>query len=300
MGLFSALKRWMLLRDPDLRYIVRVGVDSIPEVREPEPPSIARLGVAAESIEEGSRFMDSEEAVLAIAASGESRASFEAFLPGVRGQLSGLLVEEPRILRGAWYLVVVSDEWMARLLTYYGVVTGAQLHMKTETLYGLRALEAIDEYRGNVSVKAVRLRDRIAEWDPSKLSVFVRGIDRQHQFLIANLNLLYLGLIAGEASRALEEVLSNLVEYTKFHFRSEERLFDKLGYPEDEAERHRREHASFTRRVVEFHEAYRAGEAALTFDVLRFLASWLRGHIAGSDRRFGVWLKYEARSPLAE
>ena len=47
-------------------------------------------------------------------------------------------------------------------------------------------------------------------------------------------------------------------------------------------------------------EEFKAGGAGLTLDVLGFLASWLQGHIAGTDRRFGRWLKYEAKAPMTD
>lgn len=295
------LKRWLLLRDPELRYIVEVGVDEVPDVEEPVAPRAWVFGAAGGDVERTSRFLDSEEALRYFLQGMEDRIEYTVRLLGAHGGLLLLLAGSPRKLQGPWLLVVDSDEgWVARLLVYNGVVTGAQLVGPSGVLYGRRALEVVDTAGGSARVVALALRRRLVEWDPGRLSVYVRGIDRQHMFLVANLNMLYLGLVAGEDKDAMEEALRNLAEYTHFHFRSEERLMDKFGYPESLAERHRREHRAFVERVRGFVEKYTAGETDLTLDVLGYLVSWLQGHIAGSDRRLGRWLKYEAKAPVVD
>ena len=59
------------------------------------------------------------------------------------------------------------------------------------------ALDVIETAGGQARVVALKLKRRLAEWDPGRLSVYVRGIDRQQQFLVAILNILYPGLVAG-------------------------------------------------------------------------------------------------------
>ena len=75
---------------------------------------------------------------------------------------------------------------------------------------------------------------------------------------------------------------------------------DKFNAPLSHASMHKRQHREFTERVTGFVEEFKAGEAGLMLDVLGFLANWLQGHIAGTDRRFGRWLKYEARAPITD
>ncbi len=295
------LRRWLILRDPEVRYIVEVGVDEIPEVRDPVPQAEVFLGKVSEHIESTSRFLDTEEAVAFFILNTESRVRYSTRLYGLKGQTILLLTASPEPLKGPWLLVVEGEEgWLGKLLVYNNMITGAQVMTKLGEYYGKAALDFIENARGEVRVDAVRLKRRAFEWDPSRFSVFVRGIDRQHQYLVAVLNMAYLGLVGGQGRRALEEVVDRMVEYTKFHFRSEEVLFDRFHYPEDRAERHRREHRQFTLKALEFREKFMQGEAELTLDVLRYLAQWLQGHIGGSDRAFGVWLKEVAQAPITE
>ncbi len=300
-AMLRRLRRWLLLRDPDLKYIVQTGVDNIPEVEDPVTPKASLLGAASSSLDRASLFLDSEDALRYFIQGMEERMEYTARLLGARGGLILLLAASPRKLEGPWLLVVEGEEgWVSRLLVYNGVVTAAQAMTATGPVYGRQALGLIEDSRGEARVVAIRLRRRLVEWDPGRLSVYVRGIDRQHMFLVANLNMLYLGLVAGEDRGAMEEVLGNLGEYTKFHFRSEERIMDKFNYPEELFSRHRREHSDFVEKVTGFTERYRTGEAEITLDLLGFLAAWLQGHIAGTDRRLGRWLKYEARVPIVD
>ena len=140
------------------------------------------------------------------------------------------------------------------------------------------------------------LRTVLYRWGP-EFSVYVKGLDRQHMYLVTTLNNLYRFLLSGQPRKVMDRTLDALSEYTRFHFRSEELLFDKYGYPR--AEQHRREHRGFVDKVTEFMEKYRANEEKLTIDVLHFLASWVRSHILGSDHDYAEWF-YERDLPFVD
>lgn len=82
-------------------------------------------------------------------------------------------------------------------------------------------------------------------WDDS-LSVNVREIDVQHQKLIDMINEFYehVGKNSGQAFRTL---LDSLVDYTKYHFSTEERYFKRFAYPA--AGSHTEMHEKFTPRA---------------------------------------------------
>ena len=206
-------------QEPEIRYIVNVGVDEIPEVEDPIGPSASIFGAAGRNIERASRFLDSEDALRYFIHGMEEKVEYSMKFFGGTGGVVLLLANSPKKLEGPWFMLVDSDEgWVARLLVYNSVITGAQVHTPSGTLHGKRALGVIETAGGQARVVALRLKRRLAEWDPDRLSVYVKGIDRQHQFLVANLNILYLGLVAGKDVDVLEKVLDNLLDYTKFHF----------------------------------------------------------------------------------
>jgi hemerythrin len=118
-----------------------------------------------------------------------------------------------------------------------------------------------------------------------KLSVGVKLIDNDHKKLLGMANHLYDAIAAQRGKQELERILSELVEYTTFHFAREEELFSRTGYPE--AARHKIEHDELTTQVLRIQARYHGGSQALTLEVMIFLKDWLFDHILGSDVRFG-------------
>jgi hemerythrin len=113
-------------------------------------------------------------------------------------------------------------------------------------------------------------------------------IDTQHKKLVALLNSLHEGMMAGKSQQQLEHLLGELVQYTVVHFAAEERLMQRSNYPEYKG--HKQIHEDLTRQVGEFQSKFRSGRVALSIELLQFLKSWLRHHIQGSDQEFGRFL----------
>ncbi|KSW11631.1 hypothetical protein CF15_02030 [Pyrodictium occultum] len=277
---------------------MEVGVDRIPEALKPVPHTLPPpYNYAASSIEWNSRLLDDPGLVLQLLEAAEAREEFEARLPGLRGQVRHLVTGRLAEKAGPRLLILEGERLSAWLLTYGVVVTAVRLEEPgVGVSYGLQALHALDEWTGSVKVVAARLRPYVYHWGP-ELSVYIKGLDNQHRYLVTVLNNLYISLLAGEEKEVVDDVLKSLVDYTRFHFRSEEKLFDKYGYPRAEA--HRRQHQSFVEKVTEFNEQYEAGEKQLTLSVLRFLSDWVRNHILVSDHDYGEWF-YRKGLPIVD
>ena len=74
----------------------------------------------------------------------------------------------------------------------------------------------------------------LIKWN-SFYSVHIDELDEQHKELIHLINEMYDAMKNGKGTDALGSILSELVEYTKYHFDAEEKLFLQYGYPEREA-----------------------------------------------------------------
>ena len=85
------------------------------------------------------------------------------------------------------------------------------------------------------------------DWDDS-FSVKVKEIDAQHKRLVDMLNELYDAMRQGKGKEVLGKIIGGLIEYTDVHFKTEEKYFDKFGYPETEA--HKKEHSDFVQKVA--------------------------------------------------
>jgi|SRR5208337_3408667 len=122
------------------------------------------------------------------------------------------------------------------------------------------------------------------QWNDS-LSVNVVEIDKQHQKLIGMINELNDAMRQGKGKDALGKIVNGLIVYTGTHFKTEERYFDQLGYPE--ADSHKKGHSDFVAKVSEFKGGFEKGKRGLSIEVMNFLSDWLRNHIQSVDRKYG-------------
>ena len=118
--------------------------------------------------------------------------------------------------------------------------------------------------------------------------VHIREVDDQHRRLFDMLNRLHEAVVQGKEQGELHDILDDLVEYTVYHFETEEDLYQEYGYP-GYAE-HKREHDKLTATVVELQGSLRTGSATLSFEVLDFLNAWLVDHTLGLDQEMGPFL----------
>ncbi|MGA3371228.1 MAG: bacteriohemerythrin [Terracidiphilus sp.] len=127
-----------------------------------------------------------------------------------------------------------------------------------------------------------------AAWT-EELSVGVAALDDDHRKLIAILNELHDGIMAGHKKEVLASVLGHLVDYAKFHFANEEEFFARINYPFAPA--HKMEHSNFVNRITNLRERFKSAPVAmLDLELMSFLRNWLVTHIQGSDKQYGPHL----------
>lgn len=128
----------------------------------------------------------------------------------------------------------------------------------------------------------------LMNWE-SKFSVGIKEIDDQHKKLFDLINSLHDAMKAGKGKDALGKVLIELVNYTVYHFGTEEKLFQKYAYPETTA--HKKEHADLTKQATELKAKFEKEGGAITIDVMNFLRDWLNNHILKIDMKYVPFLK---------
>jgi len=127
----------------------------------------------------------------------------------------------------------------------------------------------------------------LIKWDDS-LSVNVGEIDQQHKKIIASINELNDAMKSGKGNDAVGAIINNLIKYTVTHFKTEEDLFAKYGYPD--TQKHKKEHAAFVQKVAAFKDGFEKGKSFLTLEVMSFLSDWLNHHIMGTDKKYVQFL----------
>ena len=124
-------------------------------------------------------------------------------------------------------------------------------------------------------------------WDDS-WSVRVKQCDQEHKKLFSLINDLHDAMKTGQGKQALERVIHELLDYTKYHFSAEEALLQRTNY--GELVPHRLKHQEFTRTVAKFERDMKAGAVGQAVQVTQFLRDWLVTHIQQTDQRYSSHL----------
>jgi hemerythrin len=126
-------------------------------------------------------------------------------------------------------------------------------------------------------------------WEPS-LALGNEVVDQQHQMLFSHARH-FLDLVQrGQVEDGGRETLAFISDYARLHFSFEEDLMRASGYPA--LAEHLREHELFALRLEALaREVAAAPGPEPLLRLARFLATWLREHVAGSDQRIGEHLR---------
>ena len=125
------------------------------------------------------------------------------------------------------------------------------------------------------------------KWDTT-MSVKVDKFDAHHQKLIDLINKLYVSMESGEGASVLNKILLELIDYTNYHFSSEEDVFEKYKYPR--TEEHKKQHQILLTTAGNLYKELESGQAVLTEEVLDFLQDWVTNHILVEDRKYSDFL----------
>ncbi len=116
-------------------------------------------------------------------------------------------------------------------------------------------------------------------------SVGIEEMDNDHKKLLNLINQLQTAVHYYTGKEFEEKALDELVDYTKTHFKKEEKLLEDNGYADLEA--HKVQHEEFIAKVNEFLEQYKKDSEVTVIDTLEFLKDWLIKHINGTDKEYG-------------
>ncbi len=126
-------------------------------------------------------------------------------------------------------------------------------------------------------------------WD-SDYSVGHQLIDEQHKELFRRINVFGNALWDGLGKKQLEQHLRFLADYVIFHFRAEEELMLKNGFPD--LEMHKSVHDDLIRRVSAVLEKVdKEGlDSPTAIEIFNLSCDWTRGHVRGLDQKLGKFL----------
>jgi hemerythrin len=124
------------------------------------------------------------------------------------------------------------------------------------------------------------------QWnDNFKVGVVI--IDKQHEKLFASFNKLT-GLLHDKIKVIdLEDILDDMIDYLKFHFKTEEKLLKK--HPDFQI--HKNKHLEFIAKTKEFDENFLDKNPEIVAnEMFIFLSGWLKKHIQEEDKFYFQYL----------
>jgi hemerythrin-like metal-binding protein len=135
----------------------------------------------------------------------------------------------------------------------------------------------------------------VVQWQNS-YSVGIKPIDEQHMELINLTNKLFRSCMSGhERSNSMFlDTIHEAVEYTGYHFGTEERMMERIHYPD--YAKHKQEHTDFVREVYIKVEEFKSGKMLTSLHFVYFLRDWVLHHIAVCDKKLGEYLLYLRQS----
>lgn len=130
----------------------------------------------------------------------------------------------------------------------------------------------------------------ILTWN-EHLLLGIDSIDRQHKKLVELLNRLDEVVAVGEAPEIIAETVSELVDYTIYHFQHEETLMEKSGFNAELFAKHQKEHQGFVQQIQAARAAVSDDPSVISRQLLDFLVNWVADHILGIDKQMAISLK---------
>ena len=120
-------------------------------------------------------------------------------------------------------------------------------------------------------------------------SVGIDVLDDDHRKLLNLINKFQTAVQYQTGEVFEKEALTEVIDYTKYHFEREEKMMEEAGY--DDIEAHKKIHQSMIAKIDEFMLNYdKQGHLALQ-EVAEYLQTWLVEHINGTDQDYSAVLK---------
>ena len=126
----------------------------------------------------------------------------------------------------------------------------------------------------------------LIKWSAS-LSTGIPKIDSQHKTFIGLINKTN-ECVDKKRKEDLSKVLTELLNYARIHFSTEEEIFDKYSYPY--SNEHKEEHLKLIEKAISFYDkALRGEDVGKEFAL--FLKDWLEDHLKKHDFKYAKYFK---------
>ncbi|MCK5575281.1 MAG: hemerythrin family protein [Sphingomonadales bacterium] len=122
------------------------------------------------------------------------------------------------------------------------------------------------------------------------MSVGCKTLDDDHKVLIQALNDFIDAIDNDEGVFVTDGIFAELVEYTNYHFKREEKVIEICGYAD--IVNHKKTHESLKEQLMDSRTRYMLNpNAELEDEVRNFLTNWLQDHILINEMTYSMDIK---------
>ena len=128
------------------------------------------------------------------------------------------------------------------------------------------------------------------QWNKN-LEVGVDLIDKQHKEWFQKADQLFEAGKSGKSKEYIIQLFDFLDDYTKNHFKDEEKYMQSINYPEIATQKQL--HEGFIKKLSELRGDYEKAGANLTviLNANQFILDWLTKHISNADKKIGEYAR---------
>jgi len=112
----------------------------------------------------------------------------------------------------------------------------------------------------------------------------ITEVDIQHRRLAGFINTLFDAISHKDKNSILNQTLTDLINYTIYHFKLEEDLMQKHHYNEYDA--HKWEHKLFVEKINHYIEKIQINDNKSLLAIINYLKDWLLNHIMITDKKY--------------
>ena len=120
-------------------------------------------------------------------------------------------------------------------------------------------------------------------------SVGINAINTQHKIIIELMNDLFESVRDDREDLIIEEVLQELIKYSKYHFGLEKTIFEKYNYPK--LDDHLKEHRYFIEKIELFMNELSTNKQVVPIETLDYLKNWFQNHMMKTDVDYSKYFK---------
>jgi hemerythrin len=123
------------------------------------------------------------------------------------------------------------------------------------------------------------------------LEVGVTLIDEQHKKLFEKADRLFEAGKNGKSKESIVQMFDFMDNYTKTHFRDEEKYMQSINYPNLNTQKQM--HQNFINKLAELKKEYDTNGANITviINADSFIIDWLTNHISIEDKKIGEYVR---------